>query len=263
MSDWRPDLYLQFERERTRPCRELAAQIPSGTVGSIIDLGCGPGNSTAVLAERWPAAAITGLDSSMEMLSRARQSCPQHHWMEGDIREWAEGVGGSFDLVFSNAALQWVEDHAALFPKLLRRVAPGGFLAVQMPNNREDAAHRIMQELAVSADWRTRFPGNGVRRWFVHQPDFYYDLLAPEAAALAIWETTYIHVLPGIRSIAEWYRATGMRPYLDRLEAPADQERFIEDYTQALRSAYKSSKDGNVLFPFRRLFLIAAKAATA
>jgi len=260
MSTWRPKQYLLFEEERTRPVRDLVAQIPVASPRSVVDLGCGPGNSTAVLATRWPAARITGLDSSAEMLDRARQSNPRLEWVQGDITEWSSGAGREYDIVFSNAALQWVTDHAAIYPRLLNRVAAGGALAVQVPANINEPAHQIMRDLASSSAWRDRFPPSGVCEWFVHGIAFYYDVLAPAAKSINIWEMTYIHVMPDVESITEWYKATGMRPFLDCLPGAAERERFIKDYTDAIRCEYKPRPSGSVLFPFRRLFLIATTA---
>ena len=258
MPTWQPDQYLQFEEERTRPCRDLVAQIRVEDARTVIDLGCGPGNSTAVLAERWPAARITGLDSSAQMLERARQSDARHEWIQAEIADWSNSAHAEYDVVFSNAALHWVTDHAAVYPRLFARVAEGGALAIQVPANLDEPAHRIMRDLAASPQWRDRFPKARVREWFVHDRSFYYDLLAPAGArSIGLWETTYIHVMPGAESIAEWYRATGMRPFLDALASDADREQFMKDYTEAIRAEYRPRPDGRILFPFRRLFLVA------
>lgn len=259
MSTWRPDQYLQFEEERTRPCRDLAAQIHVDEVRTIIDLGCGPGNSTAVLAKRWPAAKITGLDSSLDMLNRAREDYPHHEWIHGDIADWALNSRDEYDIVFANAALQWLDDHRAIFPQLLQRVATGGVLAVQMPANNDAPAYRTIANLAASDAWRARFPPAGIRQPFANYPPFYYDLFVPIAAGVNIWETIYTHVLPDAKGIAEWYRATGLRPFLDHLGSDTDREHFLRDYTEALRSDYAPRQNGRVLFPFRRLFLIISR----
>lgn len=259
MSNWQPDQYLLFEDERTRPCRDLADQIHLKSSAVIIDLGCGPGNSTEVLAQRWPTASITGLDSSLDMLRRARSRNPQQELIHSDIGEWAEKGGEQYDLVFSNAAMQWVLDHATVYPRLLDRVAHGGALAIQVPSNLHEPAHQIMRDVASSAGWRDTFPAHGVKEWFVHDAPFYYDLVAPLARSVTMWETTYFHVLPGLDAITEWYRSTGLRPFLAALSGEEDRQKFLRDYTAALASSYKLRPDGKVLFPFRRLFLIARK----
>jgi trans-aconitate 2-methyltransferase len=258
MPTWDAGQYLRFGEERTRPCRDLVAQIVIQSPRQVIDLGCGPGNSTQVLAERWPNAMLTGLDSSPDMIEAARQIRPSRKWVVGDIASWSAGAEeGLFDVVFSNAALQWVPDHARLYSHLLAQVAPGGALAVQVPNNIDASAHLIARNLAASVAWQGHLPAAGVREWHVHDAGFYYDLLAPHAARINLWETEYVHVMPGAEAIVEWYKGTGLRPFLEALSSPDDRQRFIADYLEAIRGAYPPRADGRVLFPFRRLFLIA------
>ncbi len=255
---WNAAQYLRFADERTRPCRDLAARIALSP-GTAADLGCGPGNSTAVLAERWPEAAVTGIDSSSEMLARARRDHPAIRWEEADIATWPDAdrnPGRTYDLVFSNAALQWVPDHAALLPRLFSRVAEGGALAAQVPADIEAPAHRLMRELAATERWRRFFP-EPPREWHVHAPEFYYDVLASHAERLDLWASDYFHVMEGAAAIAEWYRGTGLRPFLDALPDAAERERFAADYAALLPREFPARADGKVLFPFRRLFLIA------
>ncbi len=302
---WDAAQYLQFAEERTRPCRELAARVAIAAPRKIIDLGCGPGNSTQVLAERWPGAELTGLDSSSDMIDAARRTMPEPRWVVSGIAEWAAAVSSplkdsplplgegqgegrfrvfpasgphpnpplagegasntvfqraardSFDVIFSNAALQWVPDHATLFPMLLEHLAPGGALAVQMPNNIDAPAHRAAQSLAASSSWRDRFPAAGVRQWHVHAPEFYYDLVAPHVERIDLWETEYVQVMQGAEAILEWYKGTGLRPYFAELASATDREKFAASYLDAIRVAYPRRPDGRVLFPFRRLFLVA------
>ncbi|MGA3041675.1 MAG: methyltransferase domain-containing protein [Bryobacteraceae bacterium] len=257
MSGWNPNQYLKFAEERTQPCRDLAARIAVPNVRGVIDLGCGPGNSTAVLRERWPDAEFTGLDSSAEMIDRARREYPGQHWLTGGISEWAASADGQFDVVFSNAALQWVDDHATLYPRLLSRVAPGGALAIQIPGNIDALPHRLMREVAAMPAWKRWFPPGQPREWHHHEMEFYYDVLAPCAARLDLWATEYLHILPDAEAIVEWYRATGLRPFMEALETDADRRRFAADYLESLRPHFPPRAAGGVLFPFRRIFLIA------
>ena len=259
MSDWNPNQYLKFAEERAQPCRDLAARIAVASVRSVIDLGCGPGNSTAVLRDRWPDAEFTGLDSSAEMIERARRESPAHRWIAGDIAKWAAGGDGQFDVVFSNAALQWVSDHESLYPRLLSHVAPGGALAIQIPGNLNALPHRLMREVAAKPAWSRCFPPGKVREWHHHEMEFYYDVLAPAAARLELWATEYLHILPDAASIVEWYRGTGLRPFIELLETDADRQRFAADYLESLRPHFPPRAAGGVLFPFRRIFLIAYK----
>jgi len=249
MPSWNPQQYLKFADERSRPCRDLAARVDVAAPRRIIDLGCGPGNSAEVLSARWPGAAITGLDSSEAMIAAARAASPQCEWRAGDIPQWAAG-DERFDLVFSNAALQWVGGHAAVFPQMLARVAEGGALAVQVPGNYTSAQHQLMRTVAE------RF-GLQVRGWHTYDLDFYYDALAPHAARLDLWATEYLHVLPGVEAIVEWYKGTGMRPYLDALGDESEREKFLAEYLEGLRRIYSPQTDGRVLFPFRRIFMVA------
>jgi trans-aconitate 2-methyltransferase len=253
---WDAKQYLRFNDERTRPCRELAARVSLDAPRHVIDLGCGPGNSTAVLAERWPKAQLTGLDSSLEMIATARRGAPASDWRVGDIAAWAAEKGQLFDVVFSNAALQWVPHHADLFPKLFHRVAPGGALAIQVPGNLDAPAHGLMRQMAASAAWSGFFRG-GVREWHVEDMTTYHDILAAEAAELDLWATEYQHILPDAVGIVEWYKGTGLRPFLDVLPSDEIKDAFTAEYLEHLRRAYPARSNGRVIFPFRRMFLLA------
>ncbi|HKF52481.1 MAG TPA: methyltransferase domain-containing protein [Candidatus Acidoferrales bacterium] len=284
MAGWNPDQYLKFSDERTQPCRDLASHINLPQVRTAIDLGCGPGNSTQVLAERFPEAQITALDSNTTMINAAIQSNPRGRWITGDIAKWAagkppneaaersaEGVAAGlpesastgtieneqYDVVFSNAALQWLPDHATLFPQLFGHVSPGGALAIQIPSAFDRPAHRLLREMAASIGWRKWFPTGRVRNWHAHDHEFYYDLLAPLASRIDLWQTEYFHVLPNAAAIAEWYRGTGMRPYLTAIGEDADREKFVAEYTEKIRAAYRPRPDGRILFSFLRIFMIA------
>jgi trans-aconitate 2-methyltransferase len=179
--------------------------------------------------------------------------------MKGDIAVWPESTGADYDVVFSNAALQWIADHEDVYPRLLKRVRTGGVLAVQVPSNMDAPAHRVMRDLASSHTWRDYFAPSSVREWHVDDAGFYYDVLVNRATRLDIWETEYIHVMPDAESIGEWYKGSGLRPFLDALSTEDCRNRFLNDYVAALRSVYPPRQDGHVLFPFRRLFLIAHK----
>ncbi|MBV9128447.1 MAG: methyltransferase domain-containing protein [Verrucomicrobia bacterium] len=259
---WNPALYLRFADERTQPARDLAARVvlpDTAQPPRIIDLGCGPGNSTAVLRARWPAAReLTGLDHSPEMIAAARAQFPQADWQLGDVATWRDPTGTGYDLVFSNAALHWLPDHAALFPHLLQQARPGGgVLAVQMPAQAYPALQTILLAVADSEPaWRERTQAarHAIR---VASPGEYYDWLAPHAARLELWETRYHHVLDSAGAIVDWVRATGLRPYLDALESDADRARFEAALRAGAARAYPSQADGRVRFPFGRLFLLA------
>ena len=258
MPVWNPAVYETFLDLRTRPSRDLAQRVPISPA-SIIDLGCGTGNSTAVCAENWPEASIVGLDSSAEMIAAARVAQPDRRWMQGDIAQWVfqplkpvERV----DLIFSSAALQWIDDHATLFPRLLHQLSPGGVLAVQMPAH-DALPNQIMREIAASDRWRRWFPNGRARAWRSHPLDFYYTILAPHTKRLDLWATDYLQIMPAVDGIVEWYKGTGLRPYLERLEGNEPQQDFLEEFRLRLATVYPESEAGGVPFPFRRLFIVA------
>ena len=257
MPTWNSDQYLKFANERSQPAVDLVARITIAAPQRAIDLGCGPGNSTAVVASRWPGATLTGLDNSTAMLAAARKVLPAAQWIESDIATWAVNTAAaSFDLIFANASLQWVPDHAVILPQLLAAVAPGGVLAFQIPANFDAPPHRLMRELGASAAWRPHFTPPP-REWHTHTTEFYYDTLAPLAARVELWTTDYCHVLPNLDGIVEWYRGTGLRPWLDTLPDDATRDRFLTDYRTLLAPHFSSRSDGRILFPFRRLFVVA------
>ncbi len=254
MSRWDADLYLRFAEERTQPAIDLLSRIGLASPHRIIDLGCGPGNSTALLRERWPQAEITGLDRSPEMIAAARKAYCAGRWIVGDISTWSDAA--PFDVIFSNAALQWVPEHAALLPRLLSMVAAGGVLAVQMPRHFRSPVHQLMLDISCRPEWSERL---AAARTAIHvePPAFYYDLLAPRAARVDLWETEYLHVMESPAAILAWIRGTGLRPYLEALADDTERGRFEELLLAGLETAYSRRPDGRVLFPFNRLFVIA------
>jgi trans-aconitate 2-methyltransferase len=254
MPTWNSAQYLKFAAERTQPAVDLTARVRVEAPGQVMDLGCGPGNSTAVLAQRWPEAELTGLDSSAAMIAAAKQDQPAGKWVEGDMATWT--AERPYDVVFSNAALQWGPEHGRVLPHLMGQVAAGGALAVQVPANIDAPAHRLMRELGAAPAWREYFK-QSVREWHVEEPEFYYDTLAPHAERVDLWVTEYVHVLAGPEAVVEWYRGTGLRPWLDALPDAATRARFEADYLAVISGAYPRRTDGRVLFPFRRLFMVA------
>jgi trans-aconitate 2-methyltransferase len=253
---WSPERYLAFADQRTRPAVDLLARVPLQRPERAVDLGCGPGNSTRLLAERWPAADVIGIDSSGDMLASAGQSGIRATWVEADLAAWAPQHAP--DLIFSNAALHWVGGHETLLPRLLECVRPGGVLAVQMPRNFEAPSHTLLRATAASGPWADRLAE--VLDWRpVATPEWYYDLLAPQAAALDIWETVYLHVLEGDDPVLRWTRSTALRRIVQALDE-ADCAAFEAAYAARLRAAYPRRADGRTLFASRRLFIVAQRS---
>src|SRR6185437_12197995 len=254
MPDWDPKLYLKFSDQRARPASDLIAQIRLDKPMRLIDLGCGTGNSTEQLHARWPKAQIAGLDSSAAMLARAQQNHAEWKWIECSIENWLSE--NCYDLVFSNAALHWVPDHSLLFPRLLESVAPGGALAVQMPYNFHSPAHLAMKKVAADPRWSGTLEGASERA-HVEAMSFYYDALRKTATAVNIWETVYLQTMDGPRAVLDWVRGTAMRGYLERL--PDDELRnvFEEMCLREFAKSYVADDQGKVLFPYRRMFIIA------
>lgn len=252
---WSATQYSLFEQQRTRPVRDLVAAIPLASAHIAVDLGCGPGNSTEVLAERFPEATVTGLDSSDDMLRDARQRLPNIAFELADIGNW--NPSQSYDVILANASLQWVPDHASLYPRLVSLLNPGGVLAVQTPDNLEEPAHRLAREIAASAQWVDRI--GGVKHPDRHPAAYYFELLRPHCAEVDVWRTTYHHPLAGGHgAVVEWFKGSALRPYLQKLDE-AGQQAFLDAYLQAISQAYPALDDGTVLLPFPRLFIVATR----
>ncbi len=253
-SSWDPSRYLRFGGERTRPSHDLVSRIFVDAPVSVVDLGCGPGNSTRVLRERWPAATVVGVDNSAAMIESARSAFPDGEWTLGDMETWSAPT--PVDVVFSNAALQWATGHEALVRRWFGMVAPGGALAFQMPSGKYSPVRQLMQEVADDPAWSARMTA-ARRALTMEEPAVYYDALAPLARGIDMWETEYAHVLASADAIVDWMSGTGLRPFLDALESPEERARFTRALTARVAQAYPVRADGKVLFPFRRLFLIA------
>ncbi|MCQ8276841.1 trans-aconitate 2-methyltransferase [Acetobacteraceae bacterium KSS8] len=262
--DWSASRYSVFERERSRPAIDLLNALPDVVPNVVplraIDLGCGPGNSTALLRARFPDAVLSGLDSSPDMLDAARKRLADVRFAQGDIAAWALDETAHYDLVFSNAALQWLPDHAALFPALLHRLAPGGTLAVQIPDNLDEPSHVLMRTIAADARWADRLSDAAAARADRHTVTWYDALLRANGAKVDAWRTTYHHRLDGgAGGIVRWLESTGLRPFLAALD-PEIRPLFLTEYEAALAHAYPADSDGSVLLPFPRLFLVATIA---
>lgn len=258
---WSAQQYLAFEDERTRPVRDLLAALPAIEVRTAVDIGCGPGNSTEVLAARFPTATVSGFDSSPDMIAAARKRLPGLQFDVLDLESWIAGPasppGGSIGVALANAVLQWMPDHATIFPALAAKLVPGGWLAVQVPDNLDEPAQKLMREVASEGPWRAKLVGADRARVRIEGAAWYYRLLRASCRRVDVWRTTYYHPLADVNAIVEWFKGTGLRPFLDPLD-PAERAAYLARYAERLAPTF-SSQSGGVLLPFPRLFLVAQR----
>ena len=258
-SDWNPPQYLRYSNERIRAAVDLLERVDLEAPEVVYDLGCGTGNTTALLKQRWLAAQITGVDSSPAMLQQAEADQGAAgsglRWQHADLANWAPDTPA--DLLYSNAAFQWVDQHEKIFPRLLRAVKPGGVLAVQMPNFFGSPRHTALLETVHAGGWYKRLQPY-LREHPVGELSEYYDLLSPGTDSLDMWETTYMHILEGDNPVLEWTKGTLLPPLLGQL-SESEGKTFVEDYSQRVAAAYPRRADGKTVLPFRRVFMIAVK----
>jgi trans-aconitate 2-methyltransferase len=256
MSDWNCELYLKFERERGQAARDLLARIPPLAPRKIVDLGCGPGNSAALLALHFRGAEILGVDTSENMLRAACERLPAARFIRQDLSEWAPAE--PVDLIFANAALHFAPNHERLLAKLMSFLAPGGVLAVQMPNVLQDAAHALMRMVSVDGPWAEKLAPVAKSRALIGSLDDYYAWTSPYARMVDLWQTTYVHPLDGSEAIVDWFTGSALLPFLEKLDA---QERpaFLAQYRRELEMAYMPQPDGKVLLLYPRLFFVAQR----
>jgi trans-aconitate 2-methyltransferase len=253
---WDPAQYLRFANERLRPALDLLAQVPLDAPTRVVDLGCGAGNVTEILQQRFPQADIVGIDGSRAMLEKARATLPQCSFEQADFFQWQPRE--PVDLIYSNAALQWVGEHQVLLPRLLSFLAPGGVLAIQVPAMHDTPLRRLPYQIAASGPWTEALRGV-VSAPDILSPAEYWDLLRPLVASLDMWQTTYMHALTGENAVMQWASGSSLRPFLDKL--PEEQkEPFRHAYAEAARPYYPRRPDGTTLLPFQRLFMLAVAA---
>jgi trans-aconitate 2-methyltransferase len=247
---WDPDRYLTYADERARPFVELLARVRADAPATVVDLGCGPGNLTALIRRRWPTARITGVDSSPAMVERARTRPEDVDWRLGDVREWQ----GSADVIVSNATFQWVPGHLDLLPRLA--AGAGQVLAFQVPGNFAEPSHVLREELAAEEPYRAHT--RDLARPSSHDPATYLEVLEGEGFEVDAWETTYLHVLEGEDAVFDWISGTSLLP--TRAALPEELfERFAAELRRRLRAAYPA-RDGRVVLPFRRIFVVATRS---
>ncbi len=256
MADWNSTQYLKFKAQRTQPAIDLAARIDTNPL-EIIDIGCGPGNSTRVLKNRFPNARVVGSDTSENMLETARRDNPDCEFIQldagGDLSEFS----GKFDVAFSNACIQWIPNHGELLPNLFSMLKSGGELAVQVPVNFDEPIHQIIGRVSSSEKWREKL--NLPQLFYTLTEREYFDILSDLTDDFEMWKTIYFHRMPSIDSIIEWYKSTGLKPYLEVL-SDADKADFTNDVKREVEKAYPAQKNGEIIFRFPRLFFIAKRS---
>jgi trans-aconitate 2-methyltransferase len=253
---WSSTQYLKFEDERTRPARDLLAQVPLEHVARAYDLGCGPGNSTELLVARFGAGPVIGLDGDPNMLAAARSRLKGTTFIEADLATWQPPEPA--DLLYANAVFQWVPDHLGVLARLMDGLKPGGVLAVQMPDNLQEPSHLAMEEAARQGPWQARFAKRNPKRDTLPAPAAYFERLAPKSSRVDVWHTIYNHPMENADAVVEWMKGTGLRPYLDAAGAE-HADAFTEAYRERIAALYRPMVDGRVLFRFPRLFVVAVR----
>lgn len=249
---------MQFGHERTRAAADLVARIRLEAPQRIADLGCGPGNSTQLLCERWPDADVVGVDHSADMLQAAREKFPQQAWVQADLATWQPDQ--PVDLLYSNAAIHWIPDHRALLRHLLTLLSPAGVLAFQIPSSTYAKVRVLAHEISRDPRWADRL-ASARQALTMEPPAFYYDALVGETDHLDIWETEYQHVMQSAQDVVDWITSTGLRPFLTALRDDAERQLFLDELHHQVRHAYPQRADGKVLHPFRRTFVIAYRGS--
>ncbi len=253
-TDWDPQLYLKYKNERTQPSIDLVSKINIDNPLKIIDIGCGPGNSTQILFQRWPESLITGVDNSPQMIEKAKSDYPKHEWILSDALYLDSKI--KYSIVFSNATIQWIPNHKELILKLFNMLEINGVLAIQVPMFRDMPLGKSIEVVANKSKWN-QYTKGCVDLFTYNNYSFYYNVLAPLSKTIDIWETSYIHILDSQKAILEWIRSTGMKPYLDRLENDEMKNEFEMNVLEEIINNYPVQNNGKVLFSFKRLFFIA------
>jgi trans-aconitate 2-methyltransferase len=255
MSDWNPTGYLKFEKERNQPAIDLVRRISHDNPESVLDIGCGPGNSTGILYDRWKDARIIGLDSSPAMLEKAKNTNKLINWILGDASGDLSQLG-KFDVIFSNAAFQWIPDNEILINKLFNMLNPDGVLAVQVPYMERMQIRTVINKVVDRADWAAYFANLSIP-YKMNTPDFYYDILSSFGTEIYLWETRYFQIMNSHDDLLQWCKSTALRPYMDCLVDEGKKSEFEKDILLIIKNNYKTKRDDKVLFPFDRIFFIA------
>jgi trans-aconitate 2-methyltransferase len=255
--DWNPELYLKFGNERTQPAIDLVNHIHLNyQPKNIIDIGCGPGNSGQILTANWPDVNFLGIDSSVKMIEKAKKDYPKQNWITADVSQFESTT--KYDIVYSNAAIQWIPDHKNLLEKLFGLLSDNGVLALQLPKFKDMPIGKAIERVAIRSQWKKQTE-HCSSVFTYHEYGFYYDLLSQSFPAIEMWETSYLHILESQEAIIKWTRSTGMKPYLDSLNTDTERAKFEREVLNEISDEYPARNDGKVIFPFKRLFIIGYK----
>lgn len=255
-NDWNPDLYLKFDKERNQPSIDLISRINFKNPSFIIDIGCGPGNSTKILTTRWPKSIVIGLDNSAAMIEKAKKDFPNQEWRLLDAGK--DEITGEFDIVFSNATIQWIPDHFDLLKKFKTILSDRGIIAIQIPLFFDMPIGKSIIRISKEKKWKDLLE-TATKMFTIHNFSLYYDYITDLYTSVEMWESSYIHVLNSQHSILEMIRGAGLRPYIDRLNNENDKIDFESKILTEIKKDYPLQKNGKVLFPFKRLFFIGKK----
>ena len=258
MKPWNTERYLAYASLHSQAIEDLVSRVDISKPRTVVDLGCGPGNSTEIIAARWPSAKITGVDVASEMLEKARARRPDWHWVLAGIEEFRPAK--PFDVAIACASLQWLSHHEVLLPRLWELVREGGALAVQMPANQKAPLHRAVFRTARNQTWKP-FAGRSRSALNFRPPAEYFAILSPLARRFDIWETTYYHEMRSLDDLLDWAKATLMRPFLDGIPQAARRREFVADVRRACAAAYPETNRGTILYAQKRLFFVAYKNA--
>ncbi|MCC8159841.1 MAG: methyltransferase domain-containing protein [Oscillospiraceae bacterium] len=256
MSDWNSEQYLKFKTQRTMPAVDLASRV-NIDAKNILDLGCGPGNSTAVLRRRCPNARILGIDSSPDMIQKARETHGDLDFMLFDASGGIDGLDDTYDVIFSNACIQWIPNHNALIKSMINKLIDGGMIAVQVPMNGNSPLFRGISRIASEPKWgfdKVKLAHNEIL-----SPEEYYNILAENSSGFDIWETSYYHSMPSHRSLLEWVKSTRLKPYLENLNGENEKAAFEREVLDCAIAEYPVQNNGEIIFKFKRLFFTAVK----
>ena len=257
MSKWDSNQYLKFNSERTQPAIDLLMKVKANNLNKIIDIGCGPGNSTAILKQYFSDADIMGVDSSVDMIENAKKTYPDDKFMLLDVQKDIDQLDNNYDLIFSNACLQWISNHEVFIPQLFELLNVNGALAVQIPMNGNAPLYKVVRNIVGNSKWNIDFRKLESNKTL--EPDQYFNILSKLTDTFDIWETTYYHRMKSHDDLINWIKGTMLRPYLNQMDVSKQME-FLSEVKEQTKEVYPIQENGEIIFHFRRFFFVAYKS---